>query len=61
MTLTIIFNYYDGKDKQTMMKAINKVMNSGLVPKRISHRIATTYNATRKKIVCFIEENINVK
>lgn len=61
MTLAIIFNYYDGKDKRTMMETIDKVMNGDLVPKRISPRIATTYNATRKKIVRFIEENIDVK
>lgn len=61
MTLTIIFNYYDGKDKRTMMETINKVMDTNLVPKRISHRIASTYSATKKKIVRFIEENIDVK
>lgn len=62
VALSIIFHYYDGKDKHTMVDDFHKVMASAesLMPKCMGSRLSISFKSTYNRIVKFLEENANV-
>lgn len=60
--LSVVFYYYEGKNKSSMANIINQIIDSNLVSnKEIYFSHSSSFSKVKKKIIDFVEENIDVK
>lgn len=62
VALSVVFYYYDGKDKMTMINAFHSIMDHSeeLIAKYIGSRMSRSFKSSSQKMMNFIKENFNV-